>query len=86
MIHFVEQTDDIKQIIKDALFPLRPSSIKDILIKSQSKSAIVIVEDKEVGRAVGKFGVNVCMVQELIKWKIDIKKESEHLHITSKST
>jgi transcription antitermination factor NusA-like protein len=85
MVHFVEQSDDIKLVIKDALFPLPVTAIIEIFIKSQKKSAIVIVKDDEVGRAVGKYGINVGLVEELTGWEIDIKKESASLHITRAS-
>lgn len=79
MIHFVEQTEDIKQVIIDSLYPLPEDAVVRVLITSSQKSSIVIVKDGEVGRAVGKFGINVKLVQDLIGWKIDVKKESENL-------
>jgi len=77
MIHFVKYTEDIKALIKDALFPFKGEDIKEILIKSKPRTAIVVVIQGKGGLAVGRMGYNVKLAEDLIDWHIDIKEENE---------
>ncbi|MFB3895510.1 MAG: hypothetical protein ACE14V_04320 [bacterium] len=75
-LFFIEYSDDIKTMIRNALSPFKTDWIKDVRITSQLKTAYVFVDDDKIALAIGKLGLNVKLAEQLIGWKIYIKKSS----------
>ena len=46
-------------------------------VKEDEKFAQVIVPDDQLSLAIGKSGQNARLAARLVKWKIDIKSESQ---------
>ena len=46
-------------------------------VKEEEKFAQVIVPDDQLSLAIGKAGQNARLAARLVKWKIDIKSESQ---------
>ena len=63
------------QFIANALTPATISKI--IPIDTYSKSVVAIVEDNQLGIAIGNGGVNVKLAKQLCDWMIDVKTQSE---------
>lgn len=70
MIDIVEYSKDPATYIKNAL---APSSVLDVVIHDDEKSALVIVPDNQLSLAIGKKGQNARLAARLTGWKIDIK-------------
>ncbi len=63
------------QFIANALTPASVSKI--IPIDLYSKSVVAIVEDNQLGIAIGNAGVNVKLAKQLCDWMIDVKTQAE---------
>ncbi len=75
-IDVIEWHADLAQYIANALSPARVTSVL-LDEKSQIKTAVVIVPDKQLSLAIGKEGQNARLAAKLTGWRIDIKSESE---------
>jgi transcription termination/antitermination protein NusA len=73
-IDVVAWTDDTPRMISEALQPAR---VRDVRIDDDSKTATVIVADRELSLAIGKEGQNARLAARLTGWRIDIKSESQ---------
>ncbi|MCF8720239.1 transcription termination factor NusA [Nitrospina gracilis] len=73
-IDIVEYSDDPEIFIRNAL---SPAKISRILMNKDAKQMTIIVADDQMSLAIGKKGQNVRLAAKLVKWKIDIKGESE---------
>lgn len=75
-IDVIEWHADLAQYVANALSPARVTSVL-LDEKSQIKTAVVIVPDKQLSLAIGKEGQNARLAAKLTGWRIDIKSESE---------
>ncbi|MGL4650418.1 MAG: transcription termination factor NusA [Caldilineaceae bacterium] len=75
-IDVIEWHAENAQYISNALSPARVTSVL-LDEKSNIKTAIVIVPDKQLSLAIGKEGQNARLAAKLTGWRIDIKSESE---------
>lgn len=75
-IDVVEWSTDLYTYISNAL---SPAKVTDVLLdeKSNLKTAIVVVPDRQLSLAIGKEGQNARLAAKLTGWRIDIKSESE---------
>jgi N utilization substance protein A len=67
-------SDDPGTLIAEALQPAR---VRSVLIDDESKTATVVVPDRELSLAIGKEGQNARLAARLTGWRIDIKSESQ---------
>jgi N utilization substance protein A len=56
---------------------LRPATVLRVTIDEQSKSATVVVPERELSLAIGKDGQNARLAARLTGWRIDIKRPSD---------
>ena len=75
-IDVIEWSPDNATYISNALSPARVTSVL-LDDKSNIKTAIVIVPDKQLSLAIGKEGQNARLAAKLTGWRIDIKSETE---------
>jgi N utilization substance protein A len=73
-IDIVEYSEDPQTYIRNAL---SPAKISRIIMDPEENHMTVIVADDQMSLAIGKKGQNVRLAAKLVKWKIDIKGESE---------
>jgi N utilization substance protein A len=73
-IDVVAFTDDTGRMISEALQPAR---VRGVSIDPDTKTATVIVADRELSLAIGKEGQNARLAARLTGWRIDIKSESQ---------
>ncbi len=73
-IDIVEYSEDPEVFIRNALSPAKVSRINT---NKDENHMTIIVADDQMSLAIGKKGQNVRLAAKLVKWKIDIKNESE---------
>lgn len=73
-IDIVEYSEDAEVFVRNAL---SPAKVSRILTDHKEKHMTIIVADDQMSLAIGKKGQNVKLAARLVKWKIDIKGESE---------
>lgn len=73
-IDVIEWNEDPATFISAALLPAQVMAID---VKEEEKFAQVIVPDDQLSLAIGKAGQNARLAARLVKWKIDIKSESQ---------
>jgi len=73
-IDIVEYSEDTEVFIRNALSPAKVSRINT---NKEENHMTIIVADDQMSLAIGKKGQNVRLAAKLVKWKIDIKNESE---------
>ncbi len=75
-IDVVEWSTDVYTYISNAL---SPAKVSNVLLdeKSNIKTAIVVVPDRQLSLAIGKEGQNARLAAKLTGWRIDIKSETE---------
>jgi len=73
-IDIVEYSEDPEVFIRNALSPAKVSRINT---NKEENHMTIIVADDQMSLAIGKKGQNVRLAAKLVKWKIDIKNESE---------
>jgi N utilization substance protein A len=56
---------------------LRPATVLRVTIDEATKSAVVVVPDRELSLAIGKDGQNARLAARLTGWRIDIKRPSD---------
>ena len=56
---------------------LSPAKVAEVRIEEATKTAVVIVPDKQLSLAIGKEGQNARLAAKLTSWRIDIKSTSE---------
>lgn len=56
---------------------LSPAKIREVKLDTESKEALVEVEEDQLSLAIGKAGQNVRLAAKLTGWKIDIVKEGD---------
>lgn len=73
-IDVIEWSEDPATFISAALLPAQVMAVD---VKEEEKFAQVIVPDDQLSLAIGKEGQNARLAARLVKWKIDIKSESQ---------
>jgi N utilization substance protein A len=73
-IDVVAYTEETSRFVSEALQPAR---VRGVSIDEESKTATVIVADRELSLAIGKEGQNARLAARLTGWRIDIKSESQ---------
>ena len=73
-IDIVEYSEDPEGFIRNAL---SPAKISRIISDKEENHMTIIVADDQMSLAIGKKGQNVRLAAKLVKWKIDIKNQSE---------
>ncbi|MDH5457773.1 MAG: transcription termination factor NusA [Nitrospinota bacterium] len=73
-IDIVEYSEDPEVFIRNAL---SPAKISRIISNKDENHMTIIVADDQMSLAIGKKGQNVRLAAKLVKWKIDIKNQSE---------
>ena len=73
-IDVIEWSEDPATFISAALLPAQVMAID---VKEEEKFAQVIVPDDQLSLAIGKAGQNARLAARLVKWKIDIKSETQ---------
>ena len=74
-IDVIEWSEDTATFISAALLPAQVMAVD---VKEEEKFAQVIVPDDQLSLAIGKAGQNARLAARLlVKWKIDIKSESQ---------
>ena len=73
-IDIVEYSEDPEVFIRNAL---SPAKISRIVANKEENHMTIIVADDQMSLAIGKKGQNVRLAAKLVKWKIDIKNQSE---------
>ena len=73
-IDIVEYSEDPEEFARRAL---SPAKISQIIIDHKEGHMMIIAPDDQMSLAIGKKGQNVKLAAKLVKWKIDIKGESE---------
>src|SRR5262245_20297697 len=74
-IDIVEWSDDSVVFVEKALSPAKISRVT--IVDEDQRIMEVVVEDKQLSRAIGKKGQNVRLAAKLVGWRIDIKSEEE---------
>ena len=73
-IDIVKWSKDPVEYIANAL---SPAVVKSVEVDEETKSAKVVVDDKQLSLAIGKEGQNVSLAAKLTNWKIDINSVSQ---------
>ncbi|HHX40823.1 MAG TPA: transcription termination/antitermination protein NusA [Armatimonadetes bacterium] len=73
-IDVVRWSDDIREYVRAALSPAKPSSVQ--ITDPERKSILVIVPSSQLSLAIGREGQNVRLAARLVGWKIDIRDEA----------
>jgi N utilization substance protein A len=73
-IDIIEYSEDPEVFIRNAL---SPAKISRIITNSAERHMTIIVADDQMSLAIGKKGQNVRLAAKLVKWRIDIKGESD---------
>jgi len=69
-------SDDIKELIIEALKPAKPKSIE---LDSENEHARILVDEENLSLAIGRRGQNARLTSKLTGWEIDIEKEEIHV-------
>lgn len=73
-IDVVRWSEDIREYVRAALSPAKPTSVR--ITDAERKSILVIVPSSQLSLAIGKEGQNVRLAARLVGWKIDIRDEA----------
>ena len=73
-IDIIEYSEDPEVFIRNAL---SPAKISRIISNPSERHMTIIVADDQMSLAIGKKGQNVRLAAKLVKWRIDIKGESD---------
>lgn len=69
-------SDDIKELIIEALKPAKPKSIE---LDEENEHARILVDEENLSLAIGRRGQNARLTSKLTGWEIDIEKEEIHV-------
>lgn len=73
-IDVVRWSEDVREYVRTALSPAKPTSVQ--ITDAEKKSILVIVPSSQLSLAIGKEGQNVRLAARLVGWKIDIRDEA----------
>lgn len=74
-IDVVKYDSNASEFIKNALSPAK--DLKVLITDEDKKEALVIANEENYSKAVGKKGINIQLASRLTKYKLTIKKDSE---------
>ena len=74
-IDVIKWEDNPLQLIANALTPAKVNKV--LPIDLNSKQAVAIVDDNQVGLAIGIGGVNVKLARQLCDWMIEVKTQAQ---------
>lgn len=74
-IDIIPWSDDIQTLSANAL---SPAKISRIVLNENEHSMTVVAPDDQLSLAIGKGGQNVRLAAKLLKWRIDVKSETEY--------
>lgn len=74
-IDVVKYDKNAAEFIKNALSPAK--DLKVLITDEDKKEALVIANEENFSKAVGKKGINIQLASRLTKYKLTIKKDSE---------
>jgi len=73
-VDIIRWHEDVKAFIAAAL---SPAKINEIQPSSESKQALVLVDDDQLSLAIGKRGQNVRLASKLTGWQLDITSKAQ---------
>ena len=73
-VDIIRWHEDVKAFIAAAL---SPAKINEIQPSSESKQALVLVDDDQLSLAIGKRGQNVRLASKLTGWQLDITSKAK---------
>jgi len=76
-IDVVQWSPDVATFIANALSPAKVMNVTLCEESDGSKTAVVVVPDRQLSLAIGKEGQNARLAAKLTGWRIDIKSASE---------
>ncbi|HKE00242.1 MAG TPA: transcription termination factor NusA [Planctomycetota bacterium] len=76
-IDIVKWSDSLETLVVNALKPAE-IDIDNIFPDEETRSVLVLVEEKQLSLAIGKRGQNVRLASRLCGWDIDIKTRAEY--------
>ena len=74
-IDIIRYSDDPLAFVANALIPAQVQRV--IVIDPQSKHIVAIVDDNQLGIAIGQGGVNVKLAKMLCDWNIEVKTPAQ---------
>ena len=74
-IDIIPWSEDIQTL---AASSLSPAKISRIILEEADNTMTVVAPDDQLSLAIGKGGQNVRLAAKLLKWRIDIKGETEY--------
>ncbi len=57
---------------------IAPATVSKIFSNRESKTAIIVVPDEMLSKAIGRKGSNIKLASQLTGWKLDVKSETEY--------
>lgn len=76
-VDIVKWSDSLEELVVNALKPAE-IDIDNIYPDEESRSVLVLVDEKQLSLAIGKRGQNVRLASRLCGWAIDIKTRAEY--------
>ncbi len=76
-IDVIQWSSDPKEFISKSLSPARPLGVELSEDREMGRTAIVIVQDKQLSLAIGREGQNARLAAKLTGWRIDIINATE---------
>ncbi len=75
-IDVIKWEDNPLQLISNALTPAKVNKV--LPLDMSTKSAVAIVDENQVGLAIGVSGVNVKLAKQLCDWMIEVKTQAKY--------
>lgn len=69
--------NNTKELLARSLQPAKVERSKVLIVNEEDQEALVVVNDEDYPRAIGKGGVNYKLACRLTGWKMNIKTESQ---------
>ncbi len=76
-VDIVKWSDSLEELVVNALKPAE-IDIDNIYPDEETRTVLVLVEEKQLSLAIGKRGQNVRLASRLCGWSIDIKTRAEY--------
>ncbi|MBI3820222.1 MAG: transcription termination factor NusA [Planctomycetes bacterium] len=76
-VDIVKWSDSLEELVVNALKPAE-IDIDNIYPDEETRSVLVLVDEKQLSLAIGKRGQNVRLASRLCGWNIDIKTRAEY--------
>ncbi|MBR1919380.1 MAG: transcription termination factor NusA [Spirochaetales bacterium] len=75
-IDVIKWEDNPLQLISNSLTPARVNKV--LVLNADARQAVAIVDENQVGLAIGQRGVNVKLAKKLCDWTIEVKTQAEY--------